>query len=77
MAANEGLPVTWETPDGFLIQQCYHDHSSRRIDTVLDGKVMKLSLREELPTIDKIYGYVKARSDAKMAPGRPAVKREG
>jgi hypothetical protein len=31
----------------------------------------------ELPTIEKIYGYVKARSDAKMSPGRPAVKREG
>jgi len=28
-------------------------------------------------TIDEIYSYVKARSDAKMAPGRPAVKREG
>jgi hypothetical protein len=31
----------------------------------------------ELPTIDKIYSYVKARSDAKMAPGRPAVKPAG
>src|SRR5687768_4103213 len=28
------------------------------------------------PTIEKIYSYVKARSDAKMAPGRPA-RREG
>ena len=27
-------------------------------------------------TIEKIYSYVKARSDAKMAPGRPAVKAE-
>ena len=27
-------------------------------------------------TIEKIYSYVKARSDAKMAPGRPA-RREG
>jgi hypothetical protein len=25
-------------------------------------------------TIEKIYGYVKARSDTKMAPGRPARK---
>jgi hypothetical protein len=25
-------------------------------------------------TIEKIYGYVKARSDAKVAPGRPARK---
>jgi mono/diheme cytochrome c family protein len=28
------------------------------------------------PTIQKIYGYVKARSDAKMSPGRPA-RRDG
>ena len=33
------------------------------------------SLGMEIPTIDKIYSYVKARSDAKVAPGRPAVKR--
>lgn len=35
------------------------------------------ALGMEIPTIDKIYSYVKARSDAKMAPGRPALKREG
>jgi mono/diheme cytochrome c family protein len=35
------------------------------------------ALGMEITTIDKIYGYVKARSDAKMAPGRPAVKRQG
>jgi len=35
------------------------------------------ALGMEIPTIDKIYGYVKARSDAKLAPGRPAVKRQG
>jgi mono/diheme cytochrome c family protein len=35
------------------------------------------ALGMEITTIDKIYNYVKARSDAKMAPGRPAVKRQG
>jgi mono/diheme cytochrome c family protein len=35
------------------------------------------ALGMEVPTIEKIYSYVKARSDAKMAPGRPAVKKEG
>lgn len=34
------------------------------------------SLGMEIPTIDRIYSYVKARSDAKVAPGRPAVKRQ-
>lgn len=28
-------------------------------------------------TIEKIYSYVKARSDGKMSPGRPARKAEG
>jgi hypothetical protein len=28
-------------------------------------------------TIEKFYLYVKARSDAKMSPGRPARKAEG
>jgi hypothetical protein len=29
----------------------------------------------ELPTIEKIYSYVKRRSDAKMGPGRPALQK--
>ena len=32
------------------------------------------ALGMELPTIEKIYLYVKGRSDAKISPGRPAVK---
>jgi mono/diheme cytochrome c family protein len=35
------------------------------------------ALGMEMPVIDKIYSYVKARSDAKIAPGRPAVKKTG
>jgi mono/diheme cytochrome c family protein len=35
------------------------------------------ALGMEMGTIDNIFTYVKARSDAKVAPGRPAVKREG
>lgn len=32
------------------------------------------ALGMEPATIDKIYAYVKGRSDAKLAPGRPALK---
>lgn len=32
------------------------------------------ALGMELPTIEKIYAYVKGRSDAKLSPGRPALK---
>jgi mono/diheme cytochrome c family protein len=35
------------------------------------------ALGMELPTIEKIYAYVKGRSDAKIAPGRPALKQGG
>lgn len=35
------------------------------------------ALGMEPPTIEKIYAYVKSRSDSKMAPGRPAVRRDG
>ncbi len=52
------------------------------VQTVCAGRAEKgmpswCALGMELPTIDKIYSYVKARSDAKIAPGRPAVKPAG
>ena len=50
------------------------------IQTVCAGRPAKgmpawCALGMELPTIEKIYAYVKGRSDAKIAVGRPAVKR--
>ena len=52
------------------------------VQTVCAGRPEKgmpawCALGMEMPTIDKIYQYVKARSDAKVAPGRPALKKEG
>ena len=52
------------------------------IQTVCAGRPEKgmpswCALGMDMSTIDEIYGYVKARSDAKMAPGRPAVKKQG
>ena len=52
------------------------------LQTVCAGRPEKgmpswCALGMELRCIDKIYSYVKARSDAKMAPGRPAVKPTG
>ena len=52
------------------------------VQTVCAGRPEKgmpswCALGMEMGTIDEVYSYVKARSDAKMAPGRPAVKREG
>lgn len=52
------------------------------VQTVCAGRPAKgmpawCALGMEMGTIDEIYSYVKARSDAKLAPGRPAVKPEG
>ena len=49
------------------------------VQTVCAGRPAKgmpawCALGMEMPTIEKVYAYVKARSDAKVGPGRPAVK---
>jgi mono/diheme cytochrome c family protein len=49
------------------------------VKTVCAGRPAKgmpswCALGMEMPTIEKVYAYVKARSDAKVGPGRPAVK---
>jgi len=49
------------------------------LQTVCAGRPEKgmpawCALGMEPATIDKIYAYVKGRSDAKLAPGRPALK---
>ncbi|WP_142850907.1 DNA-directed RNA polymerase [Telmatospirillum sp. J64-1] len=53
LAATEGLPINWITPDGFLVQQAYKETKATRVKTILDGEVVYLTLQEELPTIDK------------------------
>ena len=52
------------------------------IQTVCAGRPPKgmpswCALGMEMPTIEAIYSYVKGRSDAKIHPGRPAVKSGG
>jgi hypothetical protein len=52
------------------------------IQTVCAGRPAKgmpswCALGMEMPTIEAIYSYVKGRSDAKIHPGRPAVKTGG
>ncbi len=52
------------------------------ISTVCSGRPEKgmpawCALGLEMDKIQEIYLYVKGRSDAKIAPGRPAVKSQG
>lgn len=53
LVAQEGLPVTWQTPDGFPVQQAYYDTAQHRVKLQLAGTEVKLMIREELPTISK------------------------
>lgn len=53
LAASEDLPVRWETPVGFPVMQKYEDTLARRIDTVIAGKVVKLTIHEEQPTLSR------------------------
>lgn len=46
-------PFTWTTPDGFYVEQRYPEMKSRRVKTVIDGEVVKLSIQEEQPGIDR------------------------
>lgn len=52
------------------------------VQTVCAGRPEKgmpawCALGMEMPTIEAIYAYVKGRSDAKLRPGRPALKAGG
>lgn len=53
LVAQEGLPVTWRTPDGFPVQQAYYDTKVREVALRLSGIRVRLKIREELPTISK------------------------
>jgi DNA-directed RNA polymerase len=53
VAAAEGLPVTWATPDGFHVLQAYPEVDSKRVKTQMGDSIIKLTLTEELPTIDR------------------------
>lgn len=50
--AKSGVPVTWTTPVGFLVQQGYQDSRQRQVKLTLGTKRVKIVLREVLDTID-------------------------
>lgn len=53
LVAKEELPVYWTTPDGFPVLQAYRDIRSKRVETMIAGSRVVLSLAEEQPTVDK------------------------
>lgn len=46
-------PIIWTTPSGFPVIQRYPSMASRRVKTKLGDSIIKLSLREDQPSIDR------------------------
>lgn len=53
LAAGEQLPVRWTTPVGFPVMQAYADMKERRIDTAINGKIVKLTMYQETEKLDR------------------------
>jgi DNA-directed RNA polymerase len=53
LVAKEELPIYWTTPDGFPVLQAYRNMKSNRVETMISGSRVVLSLAEEQPTVDK------------------------
>lgn len=51
--AKAGLPITWTTPVGFPVYQAYPSMKHRRVATQLGEGIMRLTLKEAQPVIDK------------------------
>lgn len=52
LAAQENLPVRWTTPVGFPVMQVYQDTRDRVTKTILAGKIVRLTMKDEQPTLD-------------------------
>lgn len=52
LAAAEGRPLAWTAPDGFPVRQAYRERRDRRVKTLLAGRPIRLTLREETAKLD-------------------------
>jgi len=53
VVAKEELPVYWITPSGFPVMQRYQNYKLRRVETKIGDATIRLSLQDEIDTIDK------------------------
>jgi len=51
--SDKNLPITWETPSNFVVQQTYKSMKGKRVTTHIDNVLIKPSVLEELDSIDK------------------------
>jgi Autographiviridae RNA polymerase len=54
LAAKEGLPIQWQTPLGFPVQQRYLRYKRRYVKTRISGTVMKLIISNEGGKLDRV-----------------------
>ena len=51
--ASKNLPITWETPSKFVVQQIYSSMMAKRITTHIDNVLIKPTILEETTKIDR------------------------
>ena len=51
--SDKNLPITWQTPSNFVVQQTYKSMKGKRVTTHIDNVLIKPSVLEELDSIDK------------------------
>jgi DNA-directed RNA polymerase, mitochondrial len=51
--SEKNLPIIWETPSGFVVQQIYKSMRPRRITTHIDNVLIKPTILEETENLDK------------------------
>jgi DNA-directed RNA polymerase len=51
--AGKNLPITWETPSKFVVQQIYSSMKAKRITTHIDNVLIKPTILEETTKIDR------------------------
>lgn len=54
LVAGEGLPITWATPDGFLVLQDYKETFSKRVKTQVAGQLLWPRLQFEDDTTNRL-----------------------
>ncbi|MBZ5864322.1 DNA-dependent RNA polymerase, partial [Escherichia coli] len=52
VASNEGLPINWTTPVGFLVQQAYRVPNTKRVDTTFNSQRIQLTYQHGVGKID-------------------------
>lgn len=47
VVSKDGLPITWETPDGFVVMQAYVDQKNMKVQSKLDGKLVDFKIAQD------------------------------